>query len=576
MQTKFQRFMLLLAAVATVTKADTPSKTPLLQLVANRFGKLSIAEEKVVSAVVNEKSADCSGLSGEEKDVRGELISWLCRNPDACAQISSLGISIIGAEISSKVDLARARISFPIAASKCVFDGPIDLSNSHVAFLSLEGGSANQLVAKYTYFEGSVNLQSVFKAGGVNLAGARIDGDLTCEGGQFLGRDPTYVLYLSGVEIKGNVYLTNPFRAQGGVNLVAAQIDGHLYCGGGKFVSEDEIAALDLYDAKIKGSVFLDHDFKAEGGVNLGGVKIYGDLGCEGGYFVGHDMVPALNASSCKIEGNVFLRQGFEADGRVIFFGGYVGRKFQLSDVKSPEKMFLDLQEAKVGTLLYSRDSWPIRGRLFVDGLAYDQIDYPTEVQLDWLRLQDGFFPQPFEQLAALLRRKGSEEEARKVMIAKNEEHARYVKWRPEWLWYGVFGHLIGYGYSPWRAFGISWIVIAIGWWLFRRGYRRGLVTPTGGAEYTVEQDGTHPSSSDYPKFNAFVYSLENFVPIVKLGISENWEPNGSRNVLGSRNRLRFPPKTGGWLRGYLWIHIILGWVLTTLWVGGITGLVKT
>jgi len=94
--------------------------------------------------------------------------------------------------------------------------------------------------------------------------------------------------------------------------------------------------------------------------------------------------------------------------------------------------------------------------------------------------------------------------------------------------------------------------VIAIGCWLFQRGYRRGLVTPTGDVDYSVEKDGAHPSSADHPKFNAFVYSLENFVPLVKLGIGEHWEPNGNRVALGSGKRLRFPPKTGGWLRGYL------------------------
>jgi hypothetical protein len=88
----------------------------------------------------------------------------------------------------------------------------------------------------------------------------------------------------------------------------------------------------------------------------------------------------------------------------------------------------------------------------------------------------------------------GLDEDARQVMIAKNEEHGRYLQsvvwdWhRPlaltrffEWLWYRVFGHiLIGYGYEPWRAFVISIGVILLGWRLFRRGYFLGLITPKG------------------------------------------------------------------------------------------------
>jgi hypothetical protein len=229
-----------------------------------------------------------------------------------------------------------------------------------------------------------------------------------------------------------------------------------------------------------------------------------------------------------------------------------------------------------------SKDGWPERELLWVDGLVYDRIADTArpnaDFQLRWIRLQphDHFRSQPYEQLASVLRTMGLEEDAREVMIAKNQEHARYVKWRPEWIWFGPVGWLIGYGYEPWRAFWISVAVIVVGWFVFRRGYRRGLVTPTTDEKFTVERDGVHPSSPNYPRFNAFVYSLETFVPLVKLGIDPHWAPNANRKAFESGTKLRFPPKSGGWLRGYLWFHVIAGWVLSALWVGGITGLVKT
>jgi hypothetical protein len=94
-------------------------------------------------------------------------------------------------------------------------------------------------------------------------------------------------------------------------------------------------------------------------------------------------------------------------------------------------------------------------------------------VQLNWLKLQppDHFLSQPFEQLAAVFRKMGLEDDARKVMIAKNKDHAAHLNWRPAWLWYGFFGKLIGYGYRPWRAFWISLFLIGIGCWLFNAGY---------------------------------------------------------------------------------------------------------
>lgn len=181
----------------------------------------------------------------------------------------------------------------------------------------------------------------------------------------------------------------------------------------------------------------------------------------------------------------------------------------------------------------------------------------------------------------------GLEEEARRVMIAKNEDDGKNLgslwDWRRplgfqrlwDWCWYNVLGAIIGYGYRPWQPFGISIVVIFFGWWLFRRGYSRNLVKPTKEGAYVFENEWRNRLSEAYPKFNAFVYSLECFVPLVKLGMSEYWMPNANH---GQEIRiLKFIVfRSGAVLRLYLWFHIIAGWVLTTLWVGGVTGLVKT
>jgi hypothetical protein len=172
-------------------------------------------------------------------------------------------------------------------------------------------------------------------------------------------------------------------------------------------------------------------------------------------------------------------------------------------------------------------------------------------------------------------------------MIAKNKDHAEHLHAptgrRPsdwisfvfDWCWYNGLGRIIDYGYHPWNAFVISLLVIVMGWSAFSVGYysKPKLITPTGDKAYVVEKDGTRrfkkdgktpQVSPDYPKFNAFIYSLETFLPLVKFGISERWAPNANLGIAGSV------------LRYYLWIHITAGWVLTTLWVGGLTRLIKT
>ncbi|HET6422650.1 MAG TPA: hypothetical protein VFG20_03140, partial [Planctomycetaceae bacterium] len=79
--------------------------------------------------------------------------------------------------------------------------------------------------------------------------------------------------------------------------------------------------------------------------------------------------------------------------------------------------------------------------------------------------------------------------------------------------------------------------------------------------------------SADYPKFNAIIYSLDVFAPFTYLHQANYWVPNPTR---GERIRLGFwSPRPGELLRVYLWLHVVAGWLLTSLLVAGLTGLVQ-
>jgi hypothetical protein len=69
---------------------------------------------------------------------------------------------------------------------------------------------------------------------------------------------------------------------------------------------------------------------------------------------------------------------------------------------------------------------------------------------------------------------------------------------------------------------------------------------------------------------------METFVPLVKLGLADKWTPNASRGTVLPVPGSYFARKYGGLLRDYLWLHIIAGWLLTTAWVAGLSGLAKT
>ncbi len=68
--------------------------------------------------------------------------------------------------------------------------------------------------------------------------------------------------------------------------------------------------------------------------------------------------------------------------------------------------------------------------------------------------------------------------------------------------------------------------------------------------------------------FNAFWCSLDTLIPLIDLGQESAWSP--------SPVEARFRDDPHGWLvQGYLYVHILAGWLLTTLTVVAMTGLIK-
>jgi hypothetical protein len=541
-------------ASAAATESTSVPQISLTELLADRFGNLSQAEKRLAAKTEIGETADCTDLSGGDKIIRGEVFAWLCTNPQATAQVTYLGISVTGAVLASIVDLRWAKIQFPLRATNCRFTDDLILDGASIRGLVLEGSHLKGLHADEITVEQDMVLSNEFRSeGSVSLEKATIGGDLRCVGGNFCGTDyrENYAVFAPEARIAGSVDLRSA-TARGGVQLRAAKIGASLICSG---------ASLKNTTANRKRVVAI---------------------------FPRHQQPPesmnrriVLDARGANIEGSVYLDKCFEADGTLSFAGSEIKHLFAWRDVISPERVILDLRNAKAG-VLDNEKPWPSTEHLALHGFVFDELDSGStglilegEIQKSWIALQPGgrFLSQPYQQMAEVLRRMGLEEDARAVMIAKNEEHARYVQGQPEWLWYGLFGHLIGYGYSPWRGFAISLGVILLGWAVFRRGYYRGLITPIGETKYNIVNHEAQPVSKDYPKFNAFVYSLETFVPLVKLGMTDRWEPNGNRDAyFVERSWLM----TGGCLRGYLWFHMTAGWVLSALWVGALTGLIKT
>ena len=90
-----------------------------------------------------------------------------------------------------------------------------------------------------------------------------------------------------------------------------------------------------------------------------------------------------------------------------------------------------------------------------------------------------------------------------------------------------------------------------------------------------MDGDGKRHVSKDYPRFNALVYSIDVFVPLVDLHQQKYWLPNASRGDELPIFKVFKLPTSGWWLRSYLWVQIAVGWLLTTLLALGLSGLIR-
>jgi hypothetical protein len=554
------------------------------------------------------------------------------------------------------LDLSFVSVPFPLRLYRCRLTDDANLISADLPALSLAGSRVLSLTADRVNVKGSVFLRDGFSAEGeVRLVGAQIGDQLDCSAGTFKNPGGP-ALSADGTSVKGSIFLSDDFGAEGEVGLRDAQIGGTLHCVGGKFKNPGK-DALSADRANVKGGVFLTDGFGAEGTVRLLGAQIGGNLECDGGTFR-NPGEEALGADGADVKGSLFLRHGFSAIGGVRLLGAQIGGNLDcgggsLSEViaenaeirgtllwQSVEATSLDLINASAGSLVDDEKSWPGKGNLFPDGFVYGHIsgDSPRDAKtrLKWLALQDRFVPQPYRQLAKVLRETGDEDGA--VTVLQEMERLRRKRDDRTWparLESGVLRRTIGYGYNPllevyWMA-GLS----GLGWILYRRAYLAGNIVPKEeGAYESFKRDGQPPDH--YTTFAPLVYAVENSLPLVKLGQEDTWhpEPNAENAVPRQRSwptslgrprvwaRFRWlqstliwsgvkpDPNPGGplrplqrflvfcglqppanreaprsklsrWLTSprflhwFLWIQILLGWLLATLFLAGVTGVVR-
>ena len=579
------------------TAATQPSGGRLLALAGKRFPNLSSAERAMLAYAdvdnIDRGQFAVAGSSSTPNDpsndpargdrwpvarqIRASLIRWLCVNREALALIDPKGIRVLGARIVGPLDLALVTIPIPLVLDNCLIDEVVNLDGAEAAYLEFDGSYAREIHASGLSVRNNLSIGKGFHAAAIVLDHAKIGLDLDCGGAKlryvknpaepFLERMKiTLFAYL--IQVGGNLWLNRGFESIGEVNLGGAKIGANLHFDSGRFVNPNS-TAISVPGAGIDGVVDLA-SFGAGGDVEVNGIANFAYDRVGDSFIVDH----------VKFVGAAGERHGFIGTGMAVV------RAFTWRNVTLKNGAILDLGDASVGSLLDDEWSWPAPGKLIIDGFTYNDLSSETdnhsdqhaeesaldrnsvENRLRWLSLQPpGFYSQPYNELAKYYL--GSGEDAAAVKVYITEEDDRYSRggfWRRAWG--GFLKSTIGYGHRPLLAFNWSVLVVLLGWAAIVMGKRSGVM------RLTWPENSPPPGEEHISGLHPLLYSLDVFLPFVDLHQEHYWWPDeslqGECQFAGRKISVR-----GSTLRLYLWFQIIAGWLLSAIFIAGVTGLIR-
>ncbi|MBO4210756.1 hypothetical protein, partial [Micromonospora echinofusca] len=447
--------------------------------------------------------------------------------------------------------------------------------------------------------------QSRIVAGGFSLLGADIVGQLSGNGAELADCDGNGNALLGDqLKIGAGLFL-NRFRASGAVRFLGADVTGNFQAVEARIDAPGR-AALNADSIAVSGPVRLDRIVVSGGSLRLVGSDLGSTLHLEGADLCGRDEEGhAFSGDRLKVAGGVYMSKGFRASAAVSVQGADIGKSLDLTEAElvgdpavlkaagmrvGQEFLWLprnrvggsvDLDHAAVGRLIdhwtseRPEGNWPPYGRLHLTGFTYGGFDNQHQPDVQdrlekwiWKTHTDllnrkAFALQPYEQLVRVYRQAGQEGDAKAVGIAKQRDLRRFGELnRPERVKNWLLDRTVGYGYRPLGA--VAWlavlyaVVALLSWWA---QHRTGMVQPTRAGADMAEVTALS-CERDYPCFYPLGYAIDVVIPLVHVGQFDSWRITGQGHL--------------GWaLVAFSWLATILGWVITSLAVAGITGIIR-
>jgi len=401
-----------------------------------------------------------------------------------------------------------------------VFEGPVNFALAEIATAL----SANE--AKFQNKETEANFSSM-KIGGytffndavfegpVNFVLSEIAGNFHANEAKFHNKERE--ANFNAIKIRGDAFFKNAVF-EGPVNLVSADIASNLEAQGVKFQNKEKEASF--------------------GGMKVGGYAVFNEAVFEGPVnFVGADVAGNFAAGKARFKNKEKDASfgGMKLGGHAFFndavFEGTVN--FNYADFA-----WLDLSNAV----------WPKAAAKFhMQGMSYKYLRAaPNEPESHraLLKLADrsAYSADVYNHLEEFFLRQGYRDDADRAFIKGKRRERKENLHGLSWVGSCLLDWLVGYGRRPWQAGIPCAALVALGCVLFS----------------PKKMEPQKPE--DTPRvYSRFWYSLGLFLPFVDLQADKVWKPKADQTFL----------------RNYMRVHIMLGWILVPLVLAALTGLIK-
>ena len=478
------------------------------------------------------------------------------------------------------VDLSGADIGGQLQMDSSRFKGKLDMDSASVGgnLYMRNGAQFREVVLRNAKVDGQLEMDDSTFEGMLNMSSTSIRNSLLMRNSEFkealllglkVGKQLSMIgstfegkLEMDSTSVGSNLLMRNAQFKE--ALLLELKVGKQLSMIGSTFEGK-----LNMDSTSVGSSLLMRNaQFKE---ARLAGLKVGNQLEMDGTKFKGTLIMNNVsigssffmrNATFDKPASLTFLNVGSNLDARGATLSGLdlrgtriegelrLGRSLTKKTEWKGSFPKFTLRNARVGALQDTEDSWPdnlereFEGFIYqrLGGLGMNEKETPYERSskwfIDWLSKDKSYSPQPYLQLAGVLRTAGYEYKADDVLYASRERELRDSKTSPrKWRVLSVLKVTIGYGYG-FRYFRLLYWVLGL------------LVIGTFLLFINLEKD------NDGKKIG-FWYSLDMLLPVIKLR-EKHYKMD-----------LQTPVKY------YFYFHQIMGYLLIFFLIAGLSGIME-